>query len=33
MTHIIKKITLLLFIVLLTGCNAYQKVAYLQEAG
>jgi polysaccharide export outer membrane protein len=33
MTHIIKKTTFLLFIVLLTGCNAYQKVAYLQEAG
>ncbi|MEA4975137.1 MAG: polysaccharide biosynthesis/export family protein [Paludibacter sp.] len=28
-----KKTVFLLFIALLTGCNAYQKVAYLQQAG
>ncbi len=34
MIQIIKKTAFLLFVVvLLTGCNAYQKVAYLQQAG
>lgn len=33
MIRVIKKTVFLLFIVLLTGCNAYQKVAYLQQAG
>lgn len=28
-----RKTVFLLFIALLTGCNAYQKVAYLQQAG
>lgn len=34
MIQIIKKTAFLLFVIaLLTGCNAYQKVAYLQQAG
>jgi polysaccharide export outer membrane protein len=33
MIRVMKKTVFLLFIALLTGCNAYQNVAYLQQAG
>jgi polysaccharide export outer membrane protein len=33
MFQILKKILFLLLIIVLTSCNAYQKVAYMQEAG